>query len=192
MHSNTLTSQFDASDNMPGDKPSSDSPLRRRAMLLVLTLLALSTLACSILSSPEALNDGKGSRENPVPLKEYAKTIDFDVRALSAVWINRGGNESEEDPQEQSIRIQLQVRCTKQDDEVCVLEDIRDHVKLVDGSGILYEPGFAVGDEKPLEGEILGEAEKSGWVMYRMPYGVEVASLVVEYGEDQRLFFELP
>lgn len=189
---NRRTSQSNANRNAPGDKPSSDNRLRRRAMLLVLALLALSTLACSILTSPEALNDGKGSRENPVPLKEYAKTLDFDVRALTAVWINRGGSESDEDPQEQSIRIQLQVRCTKQDDEVCVLEDIRGHVKLVDGSGILYEPGFAIENETPLEGEILGGAEKSGWVMYRMPYGVEVDSLVVEYGDDQRLFFELP
>ncbi len=84
------------------------------------------------------------------------------------------------------------MRCTKPDDEICVLEDIRRHVKLVDGSGILYEPEFSVEGETPLEGEILGQAEKSGWVMYRMPYGVEVASLVVEYGDDQRLFFALP
>lgn len=157
--------------------------------LLVGMLLVISGMACTVFSSPGALNEGQGTRDDPVAVHIYAKTIEFDVRALSVVWMTQ--SDTDKDLSERTLRVQLQVRCTKADDQICVLEDIGERIKMVDASGILYEPSSNT-DENPLEGEILGGAEKAGWLVYRIPRGVEIASLVAEYGQEQHVFFELP
>lgn len=167
------------------------SPLSGRIHLwLVIAALVFSTVACA-LSSPETLNDGKGTRENPVPPRTYALTSNYAVRALSVVRDTHNGDQSSPAEHEQ-IRVQFQIRCEEQEDEVCQLKDIRGHIRLVDANGIVYEPLWSADVDKPLEGEILGSGEKTGWLAYELPRGVDVMFAVADYGEDQRVFFQLP
>jgi hypothetical protein len=168
-----------------------EAPTRHWASFVVVMLLGLSTLSCAVFSSPGTLNDGKGTREDPVPMQVYAKTIDFDVRALSVVWMDQEAAGKSEPSDQRPLRIEIQVRCTKLNDETCDLKNIAQHIKLVDESGILYEPIFSIQLEQPLEGEVLGGAEKAGWLAYQIPRGVDVSSMVAEYGEEQLVFFNL-
>ncbi|NDJ78551.1 MAG: DUF4352 domain-containing protein [Chloroflexi bacterium] len=157
---------------------------------MVLIGVALSTIACA-LSSPETLNDGKGTRENPVPPRTYARTVNYDVRALNVVWEQQNESTSSESL-EIPLRVQYQIRCTKDEGDVCQLEDIHPNLKLVDTNGIVYESVFLADLEKPLQGEVLGDGEKVGWIAYRVPRGVEITAAVAEYGAEQHVFFELP
>lgn len=158
------------------------------AVLLVVLMLVASMTACS-LNSPEMLNDGRGTRDNPIPARMYARTSQYDVRVLSVVMPQtEEATESEKRP----IRVQYQIHCTKSTEDVCRLQDIGRNIKLVDASGILYDPIFSRTVEEPLEGEILGDAEQAGWLVYEIPNGIELAAAVSEYGDDQRVFFELP
>lgn len=158
---------------------------------LVLIVLVLSTGAC-MLSSPESLNDGKGTRENPVPPRTYAHTTDeYDVRALNVVWEQENGDQ-ENTSEEVRLRVQFQIHCTEDANKVCNIEDIKPNIKLADASGILYEPIFPSSIKDPLGGEVLGDGEKAGWLEYRIPRGVEIIAAVAKYGQEQYVFFQLP
>lgn len=166
---------------------------RRRPALyvgLVTVFLWLATVACSF-NSPTTLNDGKGTSDEPVPVQTYARTSDYDVRALSVV---RPVEELSLPPESdmEYMRVQFQVRCTQGSDEVCDLTELRQDIKLVDNNGVIYEPQLNVGVDNPLEGQILGDAEKAGWLVYAVPQGLEVHRALTEYGQDQRVFFLIP
>jgi hypothetical protein len=163
---------------------------RWNAFGLVLISLTLSAMACALISA-EALNDGKGTREDPVPARVYARTTDYEVRALSVVWSNPNDSSST-DPQNASMRVQFQIRCDAADREVCPLAEIAGNIKLVDAAGILYDSVLDGDLEKPLEGEILGEAEKTGWLAYQVPRGVEICCVVALYDPELSVFFDLP
>ena len=165
-------------------------PFQSHYPWLVVLLLGFATMAC-VLSSPDTLNDGKGTRDNPVPSRTYAHTIDYDVRALSVVWEQQNGSQAS-NSQDAQLSVQFQIRCNEAEDEVCRLEEIGRDIRLVDASGILYEPVFSLAIDDPLEGEILGDGEKAGWLAYQLPRGVEILAAVAEYGEEQRVFFQLP
>lgn len=163
----------------------------RRYSWLVLMLLTLASAACA-LSSPEALNDGKGTRKNPIPPQTYAHTPDYDVRALGVVWEQPEHSQPVDSQDTQHLRVQFQIRCDKPEDAICQIEEIRQGIQLVDASGILYDPVFSATIENLLEGEILGDGEKAGWLAFQVPRGVELVSAVAEYGDDQHVFFQLP
>jgi hypothetical protein len=163
---------------------------RRTFSWLALIFLIPGAMACALISA-EALNDGKGTRDVPVPARVYAKTTHYEVRALNVVW-SAENDSSSTDPQYASLRVQFQIRCGAADNEVCELAKITGNIKLVDTAGILYDPVFDEDLEKPLEGEILGDAEKTGWVAYQVPRGVEISSVVALYAPDQNVFFDLP
>ncbi len=167
-----------------------EQPRRRRALALVVGLLALAVLACSF-NSPTTLNNGRGSADNPVPLQRYARTSDYDVRALSVVRPMPEAT-SGADADWEYMRVQFQVRCTLSRDKVCNLSELRSQLKLVDVSGIIYDPKLSVTVDNPLEGEILGDAEKAGWLVYAVPKGLQVTRAMAEYGQDHRLFFFIP
>jgi hypothetical protein len=179
-------------------KSSTDHPINRVSKRpfqsispwLVMLLLVLATMAC-VLSSADMLNDGKGTRKNPVPPRTYAHTFDYDVRALSAVWEEQNDSQVSS-AQDMRLRVQFQIRCNKAEDEICQLVDIRQHIKLVDTSGIIYEPVFSLNIDDPLEGEILGGGEKAGWLIYQIPQGAEISASIAEYGQEQGVFFQLP
>jgi len=155
------------------------------------TMLLLGALACSF-QTPENLNEGRGTREKPVPAREYAKTTDYDVRAMSVVRPLAPDVQPEDDPESEYLRVQYQIRCTKSESDVCQLASLGRNIQLVDASGILYPPIYNVELEKPLQGEILGDAEQTGWLAYKLPRGVEICCAVSEYGDDMRVFFGLP
>jgi hypothetical protein len=157
---------------------------------LVMLTLVLAATAC-VLSAPETLNDGKGTRENPVPPRTYAHTINYDVRALSVVWEQQNDSQVS-DSEDAQLSVQFQIHCNQAEDKVCRLADIRGDIKLVDASGILYEPVFSSDVDDPLEGEVLGNGEKAGWLVYQIPQGVEILAAMAEYGQEQRVFFQLP
>lgn len=163
---------------------------RWTALGTVLISLTLSTMACALISA-EALNDGRGTREDPVPARVYAKTTDYEVRALSVVWPIANESAST-DLQDARLRVQYQVRCGAADREVCRLAEITSNIKLVDATGILYDSMVDADLEKPLDGEILGGAEKTGWLAYQVPRGVEICCAVALYDPDQSVFFDLP
>jgi len=166
--------------------------MMNRIKLLILMLL-LASMACTLFSA-ESLNDGRGTREKPVPARVYAKTTSYNVRALSLVWPQptEEASQSADDLQTVRVRLQVQIQCQRKNDQICRLEDIGREIKLVDEAGTLYEPIMAVDLEDPLEGEILGDAEKAGWLAFDVPRGVTISAAVAEYGEDMRVFFKLP
>jgi hypothetical protein len=167
-------------------------PRRYGYPLLVMLLLLLAGAACTLFSA-ESLNDGKGTRENPVPARVYAKTTSYNVRALSVVWPQVDqADQPVDDMQTISVRLQVEIQCERADDEICQLEEIGREIKLVDGTGALYDPVDTETVEEPLTGEILGKAEKAGWLLYEVPRGIEIKSAVAEYEQDQRVFFNLP
>ena len=167
-------------------------PRRQSYPLLVIMLLMLASAACTLFSA-ESLNDGRGTRENPVPARTYAKTTSYNVRALSVVWPQKDeADQTVDDMQMVPVRLQVEIQCGREDDEICQLEEIGQEIKLVDDTGALYEPILTETVDDPLEGEILGDAAKAGWLSYEVPRGINISSAVAEYGEEQRVFFKLP
>jgi len=164
--------------------------IRQRPLALVAGFLALAVLACSF-NSPTTLNDGRGSADKPVALQRYARTSNYDVRALSVV---RPMPEASPGPDAdwEYMRVQFQVRCTVSRDKVCDLSELRRQLKLVDVNGIIYDPKLSIPVGDSLEGEILGDAEKAGWLAYAVPKGLRVTRAMAEYGQDHRLFFTIP
>jgi hypothetical protein len=120
---------------------------------LAFILPALSAMACALISA-EGLNDGNTG--GAVPARTYAKTTDYEVRALSVVWSNPDDS-STTDSQYAGMRVQFQIRCDAADREVCPLGEIASNIKLVDAAGILYDSVLDDNLEKPLEGEILAK-----------------------------------
>lgn len=58
---------------------------------------------------------------------------------------------------------------------------------------MLFPPDYTLEIDDPvLEGEILGGAQKTGWLVYKVPVGLAVNEAVAQYGEDLRVFFRLP
>jgi hypothetical protein len=154
---------------------------------LVVGMLALAVLACSF-NSPSTLNEGQGTASDPVPLQKYARTSDYDIRALSVVRPIEEGV-STDDSDLEYMRVQFQIRCTKDEDEICDLSELRRDIKLVDKNGIIYDPALTITVDRMLEGQILGGAEKAGWQVYRVPEGLVVGRALAEYGQDHRVFF---
>jgi hypothetical protein len=91
------------------------------------------------------------------------------------------------------MKVQFEVRCTRGEEEICDLTELRDNIQLVGGEGVLFPPDYSLEIDDPLlEGEILGGGVKAGWLVYRVPHGLPVTEAVVEYGEDLRVFFAAP
>lgn len=167
--------------------------------VVVVLMLLISGLACAS-ENAKVLNEGKGTRDDPIAARTYAKASSFDVRALSVIYMSPTENPSpapEETPTGvNTLKIQFEIKCTRGAEESCNLSELRNNLKLVSDDGIIYE---SIGDnsrlaesDQPLEGEILGGAEQAGWMLYEIPTGVTVRVAVAEFGEDQRVFFKLP
>ncbi|NLE50808.1 MAG: hypothetical protein GX613_05320 [Chloroflexi bacterium] len=165
-------------------------------VLLVLTALLAAGAACA-LNSPDRLNEGRGTRDNPVPARVFAKTTQYDVRALSVLrplpLETETPSEEQTDLSYEYMKVQFEVRCTRDAEAICNLTELRDNFQLVGGEGVLFPPDYTLEIDDPLlEGEILGGGEKAGWLVYRVPHGLAVTEAVVQYGEDLRVFFRLP
>jgi len=165
-------------------------------VLLVVVMLVTAGAACA-LNAPDRLNEGRGTRENPVPARVFAKTTQYDVRALSVLRPlpveTETPSEEESDLGYEYMKVQFEVRCTRGEEEICDLTELRDNIQLVGGEGVLFPPDYSLEIDDPLlEGEILGGGVKAGWLVYRVPHGLPVTEAVVEYGEDLRVFFRLP
>lgn len=167
---------------------------RQKAILLVFMMLLAASVAC-MQQSPEALNEGKGTRDDPVLARQYAKTDVYDVRVLSAVRPVQIPTPTDEDIEVEYMKVQFGVKCTKAAEDICNLDELRSNFKVVSEEGILYDPALTIepseGDSI-LGGEILGEAEQAGWLIYEVPVGINVTEAVVGYGEDMRVFLKLP
>jgi hypothetical protein len=157
----------------------------------VIAALVLAILACS--GTPAStMNEGKGTRNDPVPAGKYMITNKYDVRAQAVSYVDTQDPPSETD---EYRKVQFQIKCTKSPDDICDLSEIRDSLKLVSTTGIIYDsvPGVTLPpSDKPLQGEILGGAEQVGWLVYEIPIGVEVKLAMAEYDTDRRGFFSLP
>jgi len=164
--------------------------------LLVLALLLAASAACAF-SAPDRLNEGKGTRSDPVPARKFAKTTQYDVRALSVVRPITPPDdallETDDDLSSEYMKVQFEVRCTKDAEEICDLTALRDSFQVIGGKGVLFPPDYTFKLEDPiLEGEILGGAQKTGWLVFKVPQGLPVTEAVAEYGDDLRVFFQLP
>lgn len=171
---------------------------RMVAVFVVLMLLA-SGLACAS-ESATVLNEGKGTREDPIAARKYAKAASFEVRALSVIYETLT-EDATPAPQEtpagvDTLKVQFEIKCTRGPDEICDLGEMRNNLKLVSSDGIIYEPilddaGLEESD-RPLQGEILGGAQQAGWMAYQIPTGIQVTLALAEFGEGERVFFKLP
>jgi hypothetical protein len=163
--------------------------------LLVIVMLALAAIAC-MKQDPELLNEGQGTRDDPVTARQYAHTTTYDVRAMNAVRpmaVENTPAALDDTTQTEYMRVQYEIKCTLHSEEICNLNDVRAGIKLVGTDGVLYEPmSNIILDDQPLEGEILGGAVQTGWVVYQVPVEVVVTQAVAEYGQDQHVFFNLP
>ncbi|HEX3053690.1 MAG TPA: hypothetical protein VHP83_23730 [Aggregatilineaceae bacterium] len=166
---------------------------------LVILLLSIAALACFQQSRSE-MNNGKGARDNPVSPRKYAVTSDFSIAALSVVRRPITASEISEATQEASpddlqfeyLKVQFQVKCNLADEKICDLSEIGTHVQLVSDTGILINPTDMENSDSPLAGEILGDAEKTGWLIFKVPIGMVVTTAVVRYDDGEMLFFALP
>lgn len=164
--------------------------------VLAAAMLLISGLACAS-ESATTLNEGKGTRADPVVARKFAKASSFDVRALSVIHLSSSTPTPEETPAGiEVIKVQFEIKCTRGSDEICDLGELRNNLKLVSEDGIIYEAaldgdGLAESDQ-PLKGEILGGAQQAGWMVYAIPAGVEVKLALAEFGEDELVFFKLP
>ena len=164
----------------------------RLSMMLVFISVLATALACA--QSPAGLNQGRGTRDNPIAARSYAKTTSYEVRAQSVVR-PVPDLAPENDVEKEYMKVQFEIKCARDSDEVCDLAVLREQFRLVDEEGIIYESDPTVelpARDDPLECEILGGAAKAGWMAFRVPVGVPVNTALAEYGEDQRIFFRLP
>jgi|GEM_PF-1704597 hypothetical protein len=163
--------------------------------LLVAGMMLAAAAACAF-NSPDRLNDGRGTRERPVPARVFAKTPQYEVRALSVlrpVPVEGQGEGETTDIGTEYMKVQFEVLCSRDPEEICDLTELRDNFQVVGGEGVLFPPDYTLEISDPLlEGEILGGAQKAGWLVYKVPTGLTVTEAVVEYGEGLRLFFRLP
>jgi len=175
-------------------------PIKRRwgatPVLLALVMLLVAGAACAF-NAPDRLNEGQGTRDKPVPARKFAKTPQYDVRALSVVRpvtvTSEGESGKNTDIASEYMKVQFEVRCNKDPEEICNLTELRDSLQVVGGSGVLFPPDYALEIEDPLlEGEILGGAQKTGWLVFKGPQGLSVTEALAQYGEDLRVFFRLP
>jgi hypothetical protein len=159
---------------------------------LVMLFLALATTACMI-TSPQTLNDGRGTRENPVPTGLYAHTTNYDVKAIGVLWEQQNDSQSTSSQDTtQPLQVQFQIRCNEPEDTVCQLDQIGQKLKLLDVDGVLYDSVYSANLKEPLTGEILGGAEKTGWLAFQIPSGADITAAVAEYGEQQYVVFLIP
>ncbi|WP_119068692.1 hypothetical protein [Aggregatilinea lenta] len=157
----------------------------------VIAALVLAILACS--GTPAStLNEGKGTRNDPVPVGKYMVTTNYEVRAQAVSHVDTEEPSSETD---EYRKVQFLIKCRKSPDDVCDLDQIRENLKLVSVTGIIFDPVPNVDlppSDKPLGGDILGEAEKAGWLVYEIPIGLDITLGMAEYETDRRGFFVLP
>jgi hypothetical protein len=157
---------------------------------LVMLMLALATTACAI-TSPQTLNDGRGTRENPVPTGMYAHTTNYDVMAIGVLRKPQNDNQSTSQDT-QTLQVQFQVRCNEPEDQVCQLDQIGQKLRLLDANGVLYDSVYSSDLREPLAGEILGGAKTTGWLAFQVPSGVNITAAIAEYGQDQYVVFMIP
>lgn len=160
-----------------------------RAGLLGVLPLVFAIFACSF-QSPENLNEGRGTMDDPIPAQQFAITPDFEVRVLSIVTETQENAASDNGGYER-VRVLFEVRCAEASDVICDLGEIGDHLLLVDSNGAIIRPTVYTAEENPLEGEILGTATATGWQEYELQYGLYVELALAEYG-NERVFYKLP
>jgi hypothetical protein len=163
-------------------------------IIFVAVLLLASSMAC-MQQSAEVLNEGKGTRDDPVAAMKYAKTDAYDVQILSAVRPAQIPTPAGQKTDHEYMKVQFGVKCTRADDQVCNLDEFRVNFKVASEDGILYDPALEIDvpqGDNVLEGEILGGAEQTGWLLYQVPVGVPVTLAVVGYGDDLHVFLKLP
>lgn len=157
----------------------------------VIAVLVLAILACS--GTPAStLNDGKGTRNDPVPVGKYMVTTNYEIRAQAVTYMDTEQPTNEAD---EYRKVQFQIKCRKSPDDICDLGEIRDNLKLVSTTGIIFDPVYNVTlppSDRPFQGQILGDAEQVGWLVYQTPKGLEVTLAMAEYDPDRRGFFALP
>ncbi len=70
------------------------------------------------------------------------------------------------------MKVQFEILCKKDPEEICNLTELRDSLQVVGGSGVLFPPDYTLEIDDPLlEGEILGGAQKAGWLVFKVPQG---------------------
>ncbi len=167
--------------------------------LFVILVLSISALACFQQSRAE-LNNGKGARDNPVAPRKYAVTPDFSIAALSVVRRPITAGDIAEPTQEaepddlhlEYLKVQFQVKCNLAEEKICNLDEIRPHIQLVSDTGILFDSIETENNDPLLGGEILGGAEKTGWLIFKVPVGMVVTTAVARYEDGEMVFFGLP
>jgi hypothetical protein len=165
------------------------------SIAFVLVWLLAASLAC-MEQAPEHLNEGRGTRDDPVPARVYAKTTNYEVRAQNAVRPMAGATptQDEEFPTEY-LKVQFEIKCIRGTDEICDLNEIGPNLTVISDDGVIYEADMTAtlpAGDSPLDGEILGGAEQAGWLVYQVPTGIPVTLALAKYGQDQRIFFKLP
>lgn len=158
---------------------------------LVVGMLVFSSVAC--MRQMDTLNQGKGTRDDPVTALQFAKTMNYDIRGTS---VERGADIPGEMPASDHtfMRVEFEVICTKDSEQICDLENIAEDVKLVNTMGRLYPPRLDVAQDSPLSGEILGKARYTGWLVYEVPESSTIQVAVVPFSADGEdlVFFNLP
>jgi hypothetical protein len=169
--------------------------MKSQGVVLFVGMMLLAASVACMKQSAAVLNEGKGTRDDPVAARQYAKTDVYDVRVLSAVRPAQLPTPAGQETEQEYMKVQFGVKCTKAEDEVCNLGELRSDFKVVSKDGILYDPALTVeapNGDNVLAGEILGGAEQTGWLIYQVPVGVTITEAVVGYGEDMRVFLRLP
>jgi len=161
-------------------------------VLGMLIMLVLASLAC-MQASAGALNEGQGTRDNPIAPRKFARTGDYEIRALSTIRPVTADNYTAPEGFE-FMKVQFEVKCTKSEAEICDLTDLQNNIKVVSNTGILYTADPETQLDKPLAGEILGGAADAGWLTYVVPVGMTIDQALAQYGMDgaNLIFFKLP
>ena len=110
--------------------------------LLVAGMMLAAAAACAF-NSPDRLNDGRGTRERPVPARVFAKTPQYEVRALSVlrpVPVEGQGEGETTDIGTEYMKVQFEVLCSRDPEEICDLTELRDNFQVVGGEGVLFPP----------------------------------------------------
>ena len=173
--------------------PIRKSPPRRRltAICLVIVMLLFASLAC--MRQTDTLNQGRGTRDDPVTALQFARTRSYNIRGMNVTRPMTFDHRSTPKGYEY-IGVEYEVLCTRGSEEICDLDAIADGIKLVSSTGHLFSPVDNLPVDNPLSGEILGNARKIGRVVYQTPINTAISTATVAFKSDSAdlVFFKLP
>lgn len=158
---------------------------------LVVSLLVMASMAC--MRQTDTLNQGRGTRDDPVTALQFARTLNYSIRGMS---VSRPYDVPRRTAREnyEFVGVEFEILCTRDDEEICDLDEIATEIRLVSDAGHLFTPRLNLTLDNPLEGQILGNSRKVGWVVFEVPITMPVKTGTVAFASEAEdlVFFSLP